>query len=150
MYMKNNVDRKLYIKILQENIGKIIMDKLYDKYNEYINYKILNSFRYENTDKTIYIYDPVYAFFDTLSNKIIDENITYNKTVIYQIISPYHKKDVIYGLLVINNNIVITSLINLYGCKDKSLYTIAYSEHDIKYLSFSDNIFKNSNKIQQE
>ena len=68
--MKNNVDRKLYIKILQENIGKIIMDKLYDKYNEYINYKILNSFRYENTDKTIYIYDPVYAFFDTLSNKI--------------------------------------------------------------------------------
>lgn len=148
--MKNNVDRKLYIKILQENICKIIMDKLYDKYNEYINYKILNSFRYENTDKTIYIYDPVYAFFDTLSNKIIDENITYNKTVIYQIISPYNKKDVIYGLLVINNNTVITSLINLYGCKDKSLYTIAYSEHDIKYLSFSDNIFKNSNKIQQE
>ena len=148
--MKNNVDRKLYIKILQENIGKIIMDKLYDKYNEYINYKILNSFRYENTDKTIYIYDPVYAFFDTLSNKIIDENITYNKTVIYQIISPYNKKDVIYGLLVINNNTVITSLINLYGCKDKNLYTIAYSEHDIKYLSFSDNIFKNSNKIQQE
>ena len=148
--MKNNVDRKLYIKILQENIGKIIMDKLYDKYNEYINYKILNSFRYENTDKTIYIYDPVYAFFDTLSNKIIDENITYNKTVIYQIISPYNKKDVIYGLLVINNNTVITSLINLYGCKDKNLYTTAYSEHDIKYLSFSDNIFKNSNKIQQE
>ena len=72
--MKNNVDRKLYIKKLYENIGKIIMDKLFDKYNEYINYKILNGFRYENTDKPIYICDPVYSFFDALSDKIIDEN----------------------------------------------------------------------------
>ena len=73
MYMKNNVDRKLYIKILQENMGKIIMDKLFDKYSEYISYKTLNSFMYENADKTIYIYDPVYSFFDALSDKIINE-----------------------------------------------------------------------------
>ena len=64
--------------------------------------------------------------------------------------SPYHKKDVICGLLVINNNIISTNLINLYVCKDTSLYTTTFSEYDIKYLNFSDNIFKNSNKIQQE
>ena len=148
--MKNDIERNLYIKKLYENIGKIIMDKLFDKYCGYINYNILNTFRYKNTDKPIYIYDPVYAFFDTLSRKITKENITDNKTVIYQIISPYHKKDVICGLLVINNNVVVINLLNLYTCKCADLYSAAFSEHDIKYLSFADNIFRNTNKKQQE
>ena len=148
--MKNDIERNLYIKKLYENIGKIIMDKLFDKYCGYINYNILNTFRYKNTDTPIDIYDPVYAFFFFFCRKIIKENMYDNKTVIYQIMSPYHKKEAIYGLLITNSNFIALNLISYHSCKGTSLYTLALSQSDIKYLSFADNIFRNTNKKQQE
>lgn len=149
MTVKNSIERNIYIKTLHENIGRILMDKLFDKYSGYINHKSLNTLLHSNGCQ-IYIYDHSGAFFDALCNKILHTKSADKNTVIYQIMSPYHKKDVIYGLLVIDNNIVFKDILNTGLCKPLSLYTVDFSLNDVKYLNFSYNIFKISNKIQQE
>ena len=146
--MKPNYSRALYIKTLQENTGKILMDKLFDKYCSYINYTTLNKIIGIDTG-IIMLNDPFGAFFDTLCLKI-SQNCKGENTVLYQIMSPYHKKEVIYGLLVINNDCMLKKILNLPMCKPYQLYTVNFSNNDTKYLSFSNNIFKTSNKIQQE
>ena len=125
------------------------MDKLFDKYCSYIDYSSLNAFLNTNIPYIV-LNDPVFAFFDALCHKISKKYSTDKNTVIYQTMSPYHKKDVIYSILVINNNHIIKKAVNTPICKSIKLYTLNFSDKDIKYLNFSHVIFKNSNKIQQE
>ena len=70
--------------------------------------------------------------------------------VIYQIMSPHHKKDVICGLSVIHNHTAYANLYNLNVFKPVKLYTIPFSEKDIRMLELSDNLFKMSKTIQQK
>ncbi|MBR2027766.1 MAG: hypothetical protein IKA10_02095 [Oscillospiraceae bacterium] len=147
--MKNRYDRFLYIKTLQENTGRIIMDKLFDKFCSYINYRKLYA-TLQKCSKTIIINDPINAFFDTLCRTVIEKYICDGNCTIYLIMSPYHKKEVIYSLLVVNNKSLALKVSNLPLCKVFQPYTIDFSADDIKYLNHSYKIFRNSNKIQQE
>lgn len=149
MPVKNNREHSLYVKNLYHNAGRIISDKLFDKYLAYIDYisayKISADCFHINC-----IYDPIGAFFDSVCHMIIQLFSDNKDIVIYQIMSPHHKKDVICGLSVIHNHTAYANLYNLNMCKPVKLYTIPFSEKDIRMLELSDNLFKMSKTIQQK
>ena len=149
MPVKNNLEHSLYVKNLYHNAGRIIRDKLFDKYSAYIDYisAYIISAEYFRINC---IYDPIGAFFDAVCHMIIKQFSDNKDIVIYQIMSPHHKKDVICGLSVIHNHTAYATLYNMNVCKSIKLYTIHFSEKDIGMLELSDNLFKMSKTIQQK
>ena len=149
MPVKNNLEHSLYVKNLYHNAGRIIRDKLFDKYSAYIDYISAYTISAEYF-RINCIYDPIGAFFDAVCHMIIKQFSDNNDIMIYQIMSPHHKKDVICGLSVIHNHTAYANLYNLNVCKTVKLYTISFSEKDIRILELSDNLFKMSKTIQQK
>jgi len=147
--VKNNREHSLYVNNLYYNAGRIIRDKLFDKYSAYIDY--ISAYK-TSADCFLVncIYDPIGAFFDAVCHMIIQQFSDDKDIVIYQIMSPHHKKDVIWGLTVINNHTVYANLYSLNTCKPTKLYTIPFSEKDMRMLELSDNLFKMNKIIQQK
>lgn len=139
--------RLLYLQQIYINAGKIIMDKLFEKYKNYIDYTALNHCT-ESADYCC-IYDNIGSFMDALCRKIINKNNKHHN-IIYIIMSPYHKSDVICGLLVTTNNYDFKLINYPHNCKANKLYIKEMTAKDHKYLNFSDELFVLSNKIQQE
>jgi len=123
------------------------MDKLFEKYKNYINYPVLN--RYVNSTGFWCVYDNIGAFIDTLCRQLIKKmNIHYD--VVYIIMSPYHKSDVIYGILAITNGQHYKIINFSHHCKVYNLYTKEMSEKDCKYLDFCRDLFDFNYKKQQK
>lgn len=147
--MKNSKERALYLQNLYINAGRIIMDKIFSRYKNYINFDCIDYY-FSCPDSLCSIYDPAFAFCDTLCKKYIRNINKENSPTIYIIMSPYHRNDVICGIFV-NSNVQFN--LNLYKasqCEATSLYTNVFSATEIKYLQLAEDLFDISNKIQQK
>ena len=107
------------------------MQKLFDEYTKYINFAYLNKICTAD-NSCVYINDPVGAFFDALFRKLEKEK--FKDETIYCIMSPFHKNDVVYGMLVSTNNIFLKNSFNSARCKANKLYSIDFDIKTVKYL----------------
>ena len=96
-----------------------------------------------------YINDTYFVFFDRLCQKIYSD-ISQTADLIYIILSPYHKNNVISGILATTNNNTSVNLINSAHCKVPKLYTLGNFEKYDKILDNTTKLIIKSNKIQQE
>ena len=140
--MTKKQNRLLYLQNIYTEAGKTIMQKLFDEYLKYINFAHMAKFSVSD-NSCVFICDPVSAFFDTLCQQL--EKDKFCNETIYYIMSPFHKKDVVCGMLVATKNIFIKNSQNFSLCKAVNLYSIAFDQKTIKYLQISSNLFKKSN-----